>query len=132
MRALKYKNLPTSSGAYEQDGGCEGRWAGVQSWVVFRELKILAASRMSERKGQVVRTLYDTQTAKILRKRARHLQRLMRFKYYIILKRESRFIISFYFIHFSRLNSISIILFWEDTGRASKNYQIFEISNHSR
>ncbi len=42
------------------------------------------------------------------------------------------FFIRFYFIHFSRLNSISIILFWEDTGSASKNYQIFEILNHSR
>ncbi len=42
------------------------------------------------------------------------------------------FVIRFYFIHFSRLNSISIILFWENTGSASKNYQIFEISNHSR
>ncbi len=40
--------------------------------------------------------------------------------------------ICFYFIHFSRLNSISIILFWENTGSASKNYQIFKISNHSR
>ncbi len=39
--------------------------------------------------------------------------------------------IRFYFIHFSRLNSISIILFWENTGSASKNYQIFKISNHS-
>ncbi len=29
--------------------------------------------------------------------------------------------ISFYFIHFSRLNSISIILFWENTGSASEN-----------
>ncbi len=42
------------------------------------------------------------------------------------------FIICFYFIHFSRLNSILIILFWENTGSASKNYQIFKISNHSR
>ncbi len=41
------------------------------------------------------------------------------------------FFILFYFIHISRLNSISIILFWENTGSASKNYQIFEISNHS-
>ncbi len=40
--------------------------------------------------------------------------------------------IRFYFIHFSRLNSISIILFWENTMSASKNYQIFKISNHSR
>ncbi len=39
--------------------------------------------------------------------------------------------IRFYFIYFSRLNSISIILFWENTGNASKNYQLFEISNHS-
>ncbi len=39
--------------------------------------------------------------------------------------------IRFYFIHFSRLNSISIILFWENTGSASENYQVFEISNHS-
>ncbi len=39
--------------------------------------------------------------------------------------------IRFYFIHFSRLNSISIILFWENTGSASENYQLFEISNHS-
>ncbi len=31
--------------------------------------------------------------------------------------------ISFYFIHFSRLNSISIILFWENTRSASKNYK---------
>ncbi len=36
------------------------------------------------------------------------------------------FTIRFYFIHFSRLNSISIILFWENTGSASKNYQNFE------
>ncbi len=41
------------------------------------------------------------------------------------------FIIRFYFIHFSRLNSISIILFWENTGNASENYEVFEISNHS-
>ncbi len=39
--------------------------------------------------------------------------------------------ISFYFIHFSRLNSISIILFWENTGSSSENYQVFEISIHS-
>ncbi len=39
--------------------------------------------------------------------------------------------ISFCFIHFSRSNSISIILFWENTGSTSKNYQVFEISNHS-
>ncbi len=39
--------------------------------------------------------------------------------------------IRFYFIHFPRLNSISIILFWENTASASKNYQLFEISNHS-
>ncbi len=38
--------------------------------------------------------------------------------------------IRFYFIHFSRLNSISLILFWENTGSASENYQVFEISNH--
>ncbi len=44
----------------------------------------------------------------------------------------SGFFIHFYFIRFSRLNSISIILFWENTGSAGKNYQIFEISNHSR
>ncbi len=37
--------------------------------------------------------------------------------------------ICFYFIHFSRLNSISIILFWENTRSATKNYQIFEILN---
>ncbi len=41
------------------------------------------------------------------------------------------FFIRFYFIHFSRLNSISIILFWENTGSASENYLVFEISNHS-
>ncbi len=40
-------------------------------------------------------------------------------------------IIRFYFIHFSRLNSISIILFWENTGSASENYEVLEISNHS-
>ncbi len=40
-------------------------------------------------------------------------------------------IIRFYFIHFSRLDSISIILFWENTGSASENYEVFEISNHS-
>ncbi len=40
--------------------------------------------------------------------------------------------ICFYFIHFSRLDSKSIILFWESTGSASKNYQIFKISNYSR
>ncbi len=41
--------------------------------------------------------------------------------------------IRFYFIHFSRLNSISIILFWENTGNSvSKNYQIIEISNNFR
>ncbi len=39
--------------------------------------------------------------------------------------------IHFYFIHFSRLNSISIILFWENTGSANENYEVFEISNHS-
>ncbi len=39
--------------------------------------------------------------------------------------------IRFYFIHFSRLNSISIILFWENTGSTSENYEVFEISNHS-
>ncbi len=39
--------------------------------------------------------------------------------------------IRFYFIHFSKLNSISIILFWENTGSASENYQVFEILNHS-
>ncbi len=39
--------------------------------------------------------------------------------------------IRFYFIHFSRLNSIPIILFWENTGSASENYQVFEILNHS-
>ncbi len=39
--------------------------------------------------------------------------------------------IRFYFIHFSRLNSISIILFWENTGSASENYEVFEILNHS-
>ncbi len=39
--------------------------------------------------------------------------------------------IRFYFIHFSRLNSISIILFWENTGSASENYEVFEIWNHS-
>ncbi len=42
------------------------------------------------------------------------------------------FIKRFYFIHFSRLNSISIILLWENTGSASKNYQIFKIWNHAR
>ncbi len=30
------------------------------------------------------------------------------------------FIIGFYFIHFSRLNSISLKLFWENTGSASE------------
>ncbi len=35
--------------------------------------------------------------------------------------------IRFYFIHFSRLNSISIILFWENNRSASENYQVFEI-----
>ncbi len=35
--------------------------------------------------------------------------------------------ICFYFIHFSKLNSISIILFWENTRSASKNYQIILI-----
>ncbi len=39
--------------------------------------------------------------------------------------------IRFSFIHFSRLNSISIIMFWEDTGSASENYQVFKILNHS-
>ncbi len=37
--------------------------------------------------------------------------------------------IRFYFIHFSRLNSILIILFWENTGSGSGYYQVFEISN---
>ncbi len=44
----------------------------------------------------------------------------------------SMFFICFYFIHFSRLNSRSSILFWENTWSASKNYQIFKISIHSR
>ncbi len=39
--------------------------------------------------------------------------------------------IRFYFINFSRLNSISIILFWENTGNAGENFEVFEISNHS-
>ncbi len=39
--------------------------------------------------------------------------------------------IRFYFIHFSRLNSVSIILFWENTGSVSEHYEVFEISNHS-
>ncbi len=43
----------------------------------------------------------------------------------------SSLFIRFYFIHFSRLKSISIILFWENTRSASENYQVFEISNHS-
>ncbi len=41
------------------------------------------------------------------------------------------FFVRSYFIHFSMLNSMSIILFWENTGSASENYEVFEISNHS-
>ncbi len=33
-------------------------------------------------------------------------------------------IIRFYFIHFSRLNLIFIILLWENTGSANENYQV--------
>ncbi len=42
------------------------------------------------------------------------------------------FFIRFYFIHFSRLNLVLIILFWENTRSASENCQIFGILNHSR
>ncbi len=39
--------------------------------------------------------------------------------------------IHFYFIYFSRLNTISIILFWENIRSASENYEVFEILHHS-
>ncbi len=37
----------------------------------------------------------------------------------------SNLFIYFYFIHFSRLNSVSLKLFWENTGRTCENYQVF-------
>ncbi len=39
--------------------------------------------------------------------------------------------IRFNLSHISRLNSVSIILFWENTGSASENDEVFEILNRS-